>query len=171
MCLLMPLYQQMVSVTHILLNMPVYPRKVDDTVYGAGWNGDTSKAPSKNAVYDKIETISGGGGGITWNEETGTSATMATDNGYVANNAALVTLTLPTTAAVGKTVRVAGKGAGLWRIAQNASEIIHFGNQDTTTGTGGSLTATHRRDAVELVCVVADTEWNVISSMGNITVT
>jgi len=29
----------------------------DDETYGAGWNGDVS-APSKNAVYDKIETLS-----------------------------------------------------------------------------------------------------------------
>lgn len=31
--------------------------KVDDAAYGSGWNGDTDTAPSKNAVYDKIETI------------------------------------------------------------------------------------------------------------------
>lgn len=33
---------------------------VSDTVYGAGWNGDTTTAPSKNAVYDKIESLAGG---------------------------------------------------------------------------------------------------------------
>lgn len=111
-----------------------------------------------------------GGGGITWNEETGTSATMAVDNGYIANNAALVTLTLPDTAAVGSVVRVTGKGAGGWKIAQNASEIIHFGTTDTTTGVGGSLASTETYDAVELVCIVADTEWVVLSSLGNITI-
>lgn len=31
---------------------------ISDDAYGAGWNGDTTVAPSKNAVYDKIETIS-----------------------------------------------------------------------------------------------------------------
>lgn len=111
----------------------------------------------------------GGGGGITWNEVTGTSQSMAVDNGYIANNASLVTLTLPATAAVGKVVRVSGKGAGGWKIAQNASGIIHFGNSDTTTGTGGYLQSTHQRDSVELVCVVANNEWNIISSVGNIT--
>ena len=35
---------------------------VSDDVYGAGWDGDTATAPSKNAVYDKIETM---GGGVT----------------------------------------------------------------------------------------------------------
>jgi hypothetical protein len=30
------------------------PPEVSDTAYGAGWNGDTTHAPSKNAIYDKI---------------------------------------------------------------------------------------------------------------------
>ena len=121
---------------------------------------------------DTISVTGGGGGGtgITWTEVTGTSQTASVNAGYIANNASLVTITLPTTAAVGDIVRVSGKGAGLWRVSQNASEIIHFGNLDSTTGTGGYIAATHRRDAVELVCVVADTEWNVLSSTGNITV-
>lgn len=28
---------------------------ISDTAYGVGWNGDTTVAPSKNAVYDEIE--------------------------------------------------------------------------------------------------------------------
>ncbi|UOF77967.1 hypothetical protein [Caudoviricetes sp.] len=35
---------------------------VSDAAYGAGWDGDTTTAPSKNAVYDKIETLSAGSG-------------------------------------------------------------------------------------------------------------
>lgn len=34
---------------------------VSDAAYGAGWNGDTTTAPSKNAVYDKFESLGGGG--------------------------------------------------------------------------------------------------------------
>jgi hypothetical protein len=30
---------------------------VEDAVYGAGWDGDTTHSPSQNAVFDKIETI------------------------------------------------------------------------------------------------------------------
>lgn len=33
---------------------------VSDTAYGSGWNGVTDVAPSKNAVYDKIETLTTG---------------------------------------------------------------------------------------------------------------
>lgn len=34
--------------------------KVSDTAYGSGWDGVTGIAPSKNAVYDKIESLGGG---------------------------------------------------------------------------------------------------------------
>ena len=30
---------------------------VSDAIYSGSWNGDTTNAPSKNAVYDKIETM------------------------------------------------------------------------------------------------------------------
>lgn len=30
---------------------------ISDTVYGSGWNGDTTNGASKNALYDKIETL------------------------------------------------------------------------------------------------------------------
>ena len=113
---------------------------------------------------------SGGSGGITWNEVTGTTQTAAVDNGYICNNASLVTVTLPSTIAVGETVRVTGKGAGGWKVAQVSSQLIHFGNLDTTTGTGGSLASVNDYDSVELLCITANTAFIVLSSIGNITV-
>jgi hypothetical protein len=95
---------------------------------------------------------------------------MTANGGYITNNASLVTLTLPNTFAIGSVIEVVGKGTGGWRIAQNAGEIIHFGNIDTTTGTGGTLTSTLRYDAIRLVATSADTEFNVVSVQGNITV-
>lgn len=54
-------------------------------------------------------------------------------------NSALVTASLPSTSSVGDLVWIVGKGVGGWKIAQNAGQKIHFGNQDTTTGAGGHL--------------------------------
>jgi hypothetical protein len=108
-------------------------------------------------------------GGIPWSIITADQA-AAVGNGYVCNKGTLLTLTLPAVAAVGSVIRVAGMNAGLWKIAQNASGQIHFGNQDTTSGVGGYLASVLARDAVELVCVVANNEWNVVGSIGNITV-
>ena len=111
-----------------------------------------------------------GGGGITWTEVTGTTQAASADNGYIANNESLVTVTLPETCAVGKVVHVAGKGSGLWKIAQNESQIIYFGDQNTTSGTAGYLAAQTQYDSIELLCITANTTFNVISVVGNITV-
>lgn len=116
-------------------------------------------------------SIASSGGGISWTNVTGTTQSAAINNGYIANNASLVTVTLPSTAVVGSIIEVAGSGAGGWRIAQNASQIINFGVSATTSGTGGRLDSVNRYDAVRLICIVADTTWSVISSQGNVTIT
>lgn len=115
-------------------------------------------------------TVNVAGGGVTWTVVTAATQAAAINNGYICNRAGGVTVTLPDTAAVGSMVRIAGM-AGNWVLAQNAGETVYFGLTATTTGVGGSLTATDNRDCVELVCSVADTDWIVLSSVGNITVT
>lgn len=115
-------------------------------------------------------TISGTGGGLAWTDVTGTTQAMSVNNGYTADNAGLVTLTLPATAAYGTIIAVVGKGAGGWKIAQNALQVIHFGFVNTTTGTGGSLASTLQYDVVYLLCTAANTDFTVVQSMGNITV-
>lgn len=90
---------------------------------------------------------------------SGTSASMAINNAYTANNAGLVTLTLPSTAAYGSWVWVVGKGAGGWRIAQNAGQTIHYGNKVTTTGATGHLDSTLQYDSIMLICTITDTDW------------
>jgi hypothetical protein len=116
-------------------------------------------------------TISGGGGGYTWTEVTGTTQTMTANNGYITNNPALVTLTLPATAALGTTLSIAGKGAGGWKVAQNAGQQIFFGSSSTTSGATGYLQSTQQYDSIELLCITANTQWTVITGpQGAITV-
>lgn len=108
---------------------------------------------------------------IEWTVVTDATDDLEVDNGYFANRGAGVTFTLPATAALGDVISVSSINAGGWTIAQNAGQTIHIGNQDSTTGVGGSLASTAIGDTVTLVCSVANTEFVVISSMGNITVT
>jgi hypothetical protein len=96
---------------------------------------------------------------------------MAVDTGYIANNASQIRFNLPTTASVGKVVAVAGVGAGGWMIGHTANQVIHFGFVSSMTGPTGNIFSSHRYDAVEMVCAVADNEWVVRSSVGNINVT
>lgn len=133
---------------------------------------------TSNSQMVTIDSITGqlgaatipSGGGFTWNTVSGTSQSAAVNNGYIANNASLVTVTLPSTASVGDIVEVAGKGAGGWSIAQNSSQVIHMDGVDSTTGTGGSLSSTVRYDAVRLLCITANTDWLVLSGIGNLAV-
>lgn len=116
-------------------------------------------------------TISTSGGGLPWTVET-TNTNMAVNNGYIANGGGTLQFLLPSTAAVGSIFRVTGiNNANGWQITQNAGQQIQFGTAATTSGTGGSLESTATADAVELVCTVANTNFVVLSSVGNITVT
>ena len=115
-------------------------------------------------------TIASSGGGFNWVEVTGTTQAISAQTGYIANNAGLVTLTLPATAVVGDTFQIVGKGAGLFKIAQNALQTIHYVASDTTTGVGGSLTAIEQYAAIEIVCITANSDFAVLDSSGNFTV-
>jgi hypothetical protein len=105
-----------------------------------------------------------------WTNVTTTTQAASVNNGYIANNAALVTITLPVTVAVGGIISVAGAGAGGWKIAQNASQVVNFGNRATTSGIGGSLTSANQFDAVKLICITANLTFSVVSSNGNVTI-
>jgi hypothetical protein len=115
-------------------------------------------------------TITISGGGTSWKAIT-VNQNIVNYEGYICNKAGLLTLTLPATAAVGTFFEVTGINTDVgWRVAQGAGQQIHFGSSSTTAGAGGYLESLHKRDSVKLVCVVADTEWNVISSINNITI-
>jgi hypothetical protein len=109
------------------------------------------------------------GGGLVWSVVTADQSITINTGTFANKSSGTLTLTLPTTAAVGTSIRVSGM-QNTWRIAQNASQIVNFGKVSTTTGTGGYIESTNARDSVELVCCVADTQWNVVSSIGNITI-
>lgn len=110
-----------------------------------------------------------GGTGFSWASQT-VDGTFTVGSGVLANKGTLLSYALPTTSAVGDQIAIAGMNAGLWKITQAASQQIHFGNQNTTSGTGGSLASVLTYDCVYLVCSVANLEWVCINSIGNVTV-
>lgn len=124
---------------------------------GTGFNVD------ENGV---VSVSGGGGGGITWNEVTGTTQLAAADNGYIANNESRVTITLPSTIAVGKIIEVAGSGAGGWKISQNAGQKIVFGSVETTEGTTGYMESNSRYESVKLICITSNAVFSVLRATG-----
>jgi hypothetical protein len=99
-----------------------------------------------------------------WVDETSATVTMVTNTGYTSDDGAtLVTLTLPTTSAIGDFVEVNGKGSGLWKIAQASGQQIQISTNATTSGATGSLASVNQYDNVRLRCLTANTIWTVVS--------
>ena len=119
------------------------------------------------AALPSFQTVTGT---VTWGVITG-DQTAAVNSGYITNKAGTAcVVTLPATAAVGSLFEVTGINATGWKIGQASGQTIHFGSSDSTTGTGGYIASTAARDSVKLVCVVANTDFNVLTAQGNITV-
>jgi hypothetical protein len=126
---------------------------------------------SITSVTGSITVAATGAGVLPFTDVTAATQTMAVNNGYTSNDGAtLVTFTLPTVAAYGTLMAVVGKASGLFTIAQNALQTIHFGNQNTTTGAAGSLSSTNQYDNVYLLCTTANTDFTVVHAQGNLTV-
>jgi len=116
-------------------------------------------------------TISATGSQLPWTVVAGAAQALAINNGYFSNNAGLCTFTLPAVASVGDVIEVALMNAtGSWTIAQNAGQTLYIGNTNTTTGAGGSLSSTDKGDWLEIICRVANTDFQVNVKSGNITV-
>ena len=130
--------------------------------------GDTLSADVQGVSFATI---------FPWTEITASTKNLEINNGYIASRATLLTFTLPTTSVVGSIIRVIGKGAGGWELAQNASQQIIWNEggvdakDETTVGVGGKLASVDDNDAIEIICLTADLLWGVLSSKGNISLT
>ena len=144
------------------------PLKISGDVGGGVPDGGTTGQvlQKKTDADQDTEWGDGSGGGITWNEITGTTQSASADNGYITNNESLVTVTLPSTCVVGKIIRIIGKGAGGWKLAQNSGQSIRVGTDETTEGTSGYIESGSPYDSIEVICVTTDTEFSAIQSTG-----
>lgn len=107
-------------------------------------------------------TISGSG--LSWNNTTGTTQTMVGNNGYYANNAALVVFTLPFPSVFGQTVAVVGWGAGGWKINQSAGQSIRVGANVSTVGIGGSMSSVNQYDSLMITCGPDNLTWTSVGA-------
>jgi hypothetical protein len=104
-----------------------------------------------------------------WSTAT-VSGSMLVNHGYIINSGGLVTLTLPPTAIVGSLFEISGFSSSGWTLAQNNTQILHMGIDNTTSGVGGSVSSTQRYDTMRFVCAVANTDFAWLSGVGNLTI-
>ncbi len=129
-------------------------------------DGTVTTAGSGNTI-----TISISGTGYTWNTITSADNVkqILIENAYITSGVSQCVLILPLTAVVGDSFIVTGLSS-LFQIQQNASQSITLGIQVSTAGVAGSLASTSFADHVQVVCVVANTVFKVIDSIGNLTI-
>ena len=117
-------------------------------------------------------TIAGSGGGFTWTDVTGGSATVAAQHGYLADSGSLTTFTLPTNNSIGDTIMIVGVGTGGWKIVYTTNQMIIFGSS-TSTVTTGNVASTNTADCCTLVCTTASASapiFTITNAVGNLTV-
>ena len=142
---------------------------ISSTAGGQTWANITS-ADNSVDITNGASTIDLKTNALFWVNQTTTSVTMAENTVYQANNAGLVTLTLPSTCAFGKRFKITGFGAGGWKLAQQAGQQIHDVSGSTTVGTSGYLASNAQYQNVEVYCAVANTTFSVIDTRGNVTI-
>jgi hypothetical protein len=116
-------------------------------------------------------TIAATNEAVFWTPES-TSFDIAAGSGYIiAGLGSGITATLPATAAIGDIFEITDADPA-WNvtIAQNALQYIQMGNVATTPGVTGYLATTSIGDSLRVVCIATDIGFQVLSSMGNITV-
>jgi hypothetical protein len=111
-----------------------------------------------------------GGAGLTWSVVTAATATLAAGEGIFCNRGAGVTVSLPTSAAVGDTYQVYAMNAGGFVINYGTGQSIRIGTTVTTV-TSGTLSSVNIGDFVEIICNVADTGFIASVKQGNLTST
>jgi len=123
-------------------------------------NGDWSLA-----VMEGYQASGGGGGGLPFVNVSGISQSASVNVGYIIGNSSQTTVTLPATAPIGSVVAIQGKGSGGWILQGSVGQTIQVGQ--TASSSGGSVTSAAAFDAIQVVCVVANTTWTssyVVSS-------
>lgn len=108
-------------------------------------------------------------GGLNWTIITA-DQTAAINTSYICNKAGLLTLTMPSTAAVGSVIGVMNMNtaAGAKVLSANPGQL-NMGNSSATANTG-SFASIALGDSLLMVCVVANTTWYCYSVTGNWTV-
>ena len=129
---------------------------IDDDTFSTASDTNIPTSESVKAYVDANSSR------LPWTDVTGTSQACAVNNGYISSNVAQTTFSLPATALVGSIIAVQGYGAAGWIVEASAGQIISGGDISSTSG--GSVTSQSGNDNIYLLCVVADTEWRVISS-------
>lgn len=132
---------------------------------------DTSDADNlKTVTAQSIADLAGAGS--TWTVVTAASQALDAGDQFIATNAGETTFTLPVTASVGDTYKIALGSTGGFVVAQGAGQTVTMYGVSTTTGVAGETTSeTIIGATLEIVCVVADDDFLIVNAVGQFDLT
>lgn len=98
-----------------------------------------------------------------------TNTAMSINNGYICvSPGGALLLSLPAIAPVGSLIEVTLAGATSFQINQSLGVSINFNTFTTTAGVLGNVkTVDASGCSIKMVCITANTVWQVLSSNGN----
>lgn len=126
---------------------------ISDAVYGVGWDGVTTIAPSKNAVYDKIQSLAGGHDAVTLDANANILLSLSTQQlGLDNQNANLVFVGPASAPAAAPTFRSL--------VAADLPTItVAKGGTNLTTIAAGSVLAANALDTLSAVTSTSGTKY------------
>jgi hypothetical protein len=101
---------------------------------------------------------------LTVTPVAGASQAMTSNHSYIANDNALTTFTLPASSAVGDILQIVGSAlnTGGWKVTYTTGQIIWGPAGSSTVTTGNAASSAAAAQSVTMVCVVANTNFNLI---------
>lgn len=102
-----------------------------------------------------------------------TGATIAVQNSYTVTQAGQTSFALPATAAVGDMFLIAGSSGntGGLKITQASGQTIRQNTNASTTGATGNVATAAANTSFWVMCVVANTDFIILASVGTVTFT
>lgn len=98
---------------------------------------------------------------FTWSQLSASdTATLTVNAGFISNRVARMTLTLPASCGLGDKIRVAGLGAGGWKVMPNSGQSIYFNDDTSITGATG-FGSTDPKASADFLCTLPNVEWLV----------
>ena len=104
---------------------------------------------------------------LAWTDVTSTGQSCTATNGYIADNASPVNMSLPAICSVGDDIRFVNNNTGGFNIFPAGGQQINFILQNVTYPQ--YLVTTSSSAAAHLVCTKANSAWNIISHEGTYT--
>jgi hypothetical protein len=107
---------------------------------------------------------------LTVTPVAGASQAMTSNHMYIANDSAQTTFTLPAASSVGDIIQILGSAlnTGGWIVSAVSPGKVIWGPAGSSSATGAT-SASAAAQAMNIVCVVANTTWVIVNNSGTIT--